>query len=1048
VAAGADLGAADPLQTGARDGDLAVGNGDGVTNVTVRSGTGAIELAASRDVVLRNALGQQGNVIYTAGVADVVVPAFASGQTPQFTEHGGDVRIVAGRDVLGTDGAANQVGSTQTINEWLFRGGRATAAAPAVWWINFASFNQGVGALGGGDLSIDAGRDIVRLGAVVPSNGFASGGDVSQRNAGSLRVTAGRAIEQGLIYDEAGLAEVEAGAIVGNAAVSNPQLAVLRLAQGSNRLDLQARESAVIGSPFNPTAYAAALANYTPGRPTNYSTYFFTYGAASRFGVRAAAGDIDVSLPAFGPAATTLPSGSTFGGAVYQFADILAPSVSIVSFGGSVRLPAAGSNGSGTFGSTGDIYAYRLFPSATGQLELLADGDIDYAKFAMSQADPTALASPLAPKDFATQTEPLLFSQPLASATPLHTGDPLRAEVVARDGSIIAPVLYIPKAVEIAAGGDIRGDAVTFSGVGIKIQNVDDGSFTSISAGGRIDFTLSNRVSLSISGPGAAEVVAGGALDLGTSGSGIVSNGNLDNNALAPNGANLIVVAGAGRGADGFAQRPDYSNALQEFVRFDAFAAAGSDANGLNQQAIAALKKDPAYRAGSAYGALVDGLQAALANRAAIDDPASPLVQLIRETPAASLANAGVKLAAAVQAVANKRFVQSGNTDTFAPGYAVFGDLFPGLSNDANAIRSFVQDNPFAKASNAEALRTQVLGAITPALASVIELGLAAPASVNDPTSAFSRALAALDPTLLHQAARGLLNSTLSVAGVELDALRTAHRVDSGEGSPFAQQLTAFADSFASSAARGSNDLSMIYSQIKTEQSGNVAIFTPQGGVRVGQAAAPVGVIPKVPSDLGIFTLGGGDIIGMARDDFDVFRSRVFTVAGGDITLWSSQANIDAGRGPRDIAVAPAPRLITDPNGITKLDIGGAVEGSGIGALRTRSDQPPSDIALIAPLGFIDAGEAGIRAETGSVTLGTNLVINAGNIQAASGVSGGAVVTAPPVPVPAAANTSAADRAAEEVTRAATAQQQDAEERARKERRKRVTGEFLGFGRD
>src|SRR5262249_39167512 len=149
-----------PLQTGAQAGDVAIGTGDGFTNVIVRTGTGAIEVAASRDVVLRNGFGQQGNVIYSAGVADVLTPVFASGQTPQMTEQGGDVRIVAGRDVLGTDGEANQLGSTQSVNEWLFRGGRGTDQAPTVWWTNFASFNQGVGALGGGDLSVDAGHDV------------------------------------------------------------------------------------------------------------------------------------------------------------------------------------------------------------------------------------------------------------------------------------------------------------------------------------------------------------------------------------------------------------------------------------------------------------------------------------------------------------------------------------------------------------------------------------------------------------------------------------------------------------------------------------------------------------------------------------------------------------------------------------------------------------------------------------------------------------------------------------------------------------------------
>ena len=113
---------------------------------------------------------------------------------------------------------------------------------------------------------------------------------------------------------------------------------------------------------------------------------------------------------------------------------------------------------------------------------------------------------------------------------------------------------------------------------------------------------------------------------------------------------------------------------------------------------------------------------------------------------------------------------------------------------------------------------------------------------------------------------------------------------------------------------------------------------------------------------------------------------------------------------------------------------------------RTQPNQPPSNIALIAPVGYVDAGEAGIRAATGTVTLGTNLVLNAGNIQAASGVSGGAVVAAPPPPLPASSLNSEADKVVEDAQRALAAQQQEEEKRAAETRRRRVTGEFIGYG--
>jgi hypothetical protein len=285
--------------------------------------------------------------------------------------------------------------------------------------------------------------------------------------------------------------------------------------------------------------------------------------------------------------------------------------------------------------------------------------------------------------------------------------------------------------------------------------------------------------------------------------------------------------------------------------------------------------------------------------------------------------------------------------------------------------------------------------------------------------------------------------NVLAVAGQSRDALQASGQL-TGSGSPYAKALTAFAQSFSSRAAAGLNDLQMDYNQIKTEQTGSLAFFAPQGSVIVGQSSPPTFVAAKTPDQLGIFTYGGGNIVGMARDNVDVFRSRVFTVAGGDIDLWSSLGNLDAGRGPRDVAVVPPPRLVVDSNGVEQLDLSASVSGSGIGALVTQPNQPPSNINLMAPAGYVDAGEAGIRAQGGTVILGTNLVLNAGNIQAASGVSGGAVVATAPPPLPPSTGSSAGDRAVEEAQRDAMAQQQAAAVAA-SQRSLRIIGEFIGF---
>jgi hypothetical protein len=993
--------------------------------------------------------------VYTAGVANVTTPAFAAGLVPVLTQWGGNLSVNAGRDIVGAS-VGNPDGSLQYVNDWLYRGGLGTVAAPTVWWTNFATFQQGFGALGGGNLSLNADRDIVRVGAVVPSNAWSVGGVTSERNAGTLDVTAGGAIQQGLYYDQAGVASLRASALTQGSVdtFSDPTLSQVRLAVGSNLLQIQARTGAIVAPPFNPTAYASAVGNFGSVRSgPAYKTEFFTYGPSSALDVRSASGDVVLGVPAAEGAAPGLVTHNRNPGSAgaYAFGSVLPSTVDVTAFGGSISgNPSTGSN------------LLWLYPAPEGNLRLLAGGDIEKAQFWMSQADVTAAANqvptistPISVIGLPLGATPFdWLAVPVRSAVPLHAGDPALAEVVARNGSILDAELNLPKAVEIAASDSITS-AADGSVTQLIIQNSMPGDLTTISAGRAIDLgqgtTSSLRVGnngrIEINGPGAAQILSGGTLDLGVQGDGIISNGNLRNGNLAPQGASLIVIAGAGRDAQGFAQTPAYANVFRQFLQYDAFAAAGADAASLDAQVLSAVKaaSDKDATLAPVYQLLQDGM----ANRASIEDPASNVSAELAALSPAALARGAIKLAQAVQTVANTRFVQTQNKDTFAPGYAVFSDLFPVTADSAAAIRSFVTANPFAASTDASTLRDQALAGLPSALVDAIRLGLAHPEQVGAAGSAFEQALAALDPSVLRDGGRALLASTLQVAGTALDTLIAVKRVTPGSGSPFAKELTAFANAFSASGPRGATDLSMVYSTIKAEQSGDVSVFDPQGGVLVGQSAPPPGAGAKAASDLGIFTLGGGDIVGMARDNFDVYRSRVFTVAGGDILLWSSQENIDAGRGPRDVAVAPAPQIVFNPiTGTAELSIGGAVTGSGIGALLTQPNQAPSNIALIAPAGFVDAGEAGIRADTGTVTLGTNLVLNAGNIQAASGVSGGAVVVAPAPPLPASTLTNQADRTVEQMQREAAEQQQEAEQRVAEARRKHVTGEFIGFGND
>jgi hypothetical protein len=203
--------------------------------------------------------------------------------------------------------------------------------------------------------------------------------------------------------------------------------------------------------------------------------------------------------------------------------------------------------------------------------------------------------------------------------------------------------------------------------------------------------------------------------------------------------------------------------------------------------------------------------------------------------------------------------------------------------------------------------------------------------------------------------------------------------------------------------AQSGGDIRVFGSQFKTEQGGSIDLLAPAGSVIAGLVSVPSYLDSKPASEIGIFTVRGGAIRGLVRDDFVVNQGRVFTLGGGDITLVSRDGNIDAGRGTKTASSAPPPLLTTDSAGNTKLDLAGSVSGSGIATLRTSDSQPASNVYAVAPRGIFDAGDAGVRS-TGTVGIQAAVVLNAGNISASAGVSGsvgfdaGAAPAAPATP--------------------------------------------------
>jgi hypothetical protein len=130
---------------------------------------------------------------------------------------------------------------------------------------------------------------------------------------------------------------------------------------------------------------------------------------------------------------------------------------------------------------------------------------------------------------------------------------------------------------------------------------------------------------------------------------------------------------------------------------------------------------------------------------------------------------------------------------------------------------------------------------------------------------------------------------------------------------------------------------------------------------------------------------GSGNIQGFTRDSMLVNQSRILTVGGGDVMLWSSEADIDAGKGKKSASTVPPPVVVVDSHGNVTQVLQGAVGGSGIGALSTGSATAGS-VDLIAPKGTVNAGDAGIRA--GNINIAAQTVLGADNISASGTAAG------------------------------------------------------------
>ncbi|MFK0378617.1 filamentous haemagglutinin family protein [Pandoraea sp. NPDC090278] len=218
---------------------------------------------------------------------------------------------------------------------------------------------------------------------------------------------------------------------------------------------------------------------------------------------------------------------------------------------------------------------------------------------------------------------------------------------------------------------------------------------------------------------------------------------------------------------------------------------------------------------------------------------------------------------------------------------------------------------------------------------------------------------------------------------------------------------------------------------IRTVAGGDIDLLVPAGQTTLGvEGVTPSTVATTVPA--GLLTQGEGAIRIFSQGSILLGLSRVMTTFGGAIQGWSAEGDINAGRGSKTTVLYTPPKRVYDAWGNVTLSPNVPSAGAGIATLNPIPEVKPGDVDLVAPLGTIDAGEAGIRV-SGNVNFAALAVVNAANVQVQGKSTG--------LPVIAAVNVGALTNASATAAQAASAAQ-DAMARERVSQRQNQSSIF------
>jgi len=962
-------------------------------DVLLRSTTGDIALAAAGDIRLASSAVR----VYTTGspvdsstldgwsrvgLAGNQVLGSGSNAVGPFFSGAGDLSLSARGDVVGSP-------SRQYVTDWWWRQtSLAAAGTPAAWWSRYDLFRQGLASFGGGDIRVRAGGSVVDLEVSTPASGYSVQATATlpavrwQQPGGLLSVQADGDIVSGLFNAGGPSALLQAGGSIRSAAdtglgKSHPGA---QLFYADTDWTLSARGDLTIGQITNP-ALLSGVVQLTGAARGDVITGLDN-GAALR--ALAIAGDLRLA-----GTRTALASGDPRGVAS-DAARQVPGTLALAATAGDLRVDAP----------------LLQRPAVDGDLALLAEGDVQAQRIVVAAASPAAAPQPLArisanlalTRDWSRSTEAV-------PGLDVSRREPVRIVAQLGDATLAADISSA-RPLQVTAGRDLTSTG----SAAITLQHQAGGELSVLRAGRDIVLADNAAARLRLAGPGDLLLLAGRHVDLQGS-AGITTIGNQDNpRLLAEGGASITVVAGVDWGG------ADYAQALAQ--GFQLQAGGGVALLPFLDRVYALAVSDTSGAPGAtAYAGLAAKLQ--LDEALAVAQPAAWRTA-VAGTMRTRSGNAALTEADAVAAwrglPADSRLALA---DTVAAA-------LPAWQQAAAALARRQTGQPALDAAAALAEWQALDVARRDVLAPRLALQLLADALPADTLrSASAGWLAALAPErqalLLHDA----LFDELRAAG------RSAARLPRGAEREAAYQAGYAALALLYPGTRRAGDITLSASQIKTQQGGDIALLAPGGGVDAGALTGSTG---KQASQLGVMTVAGGEIAAAVRDDFAVNQSRVFTLARGDLLLWSSEGSIDAGRGARTVTGAPPPVYRIDSNGNVVVDTSGSFSGSGIAVL-----DAASILDLYAPKGEISAGEAGIKP-------GGKFFGGAGSFRGP--IEGNGPKVGAPPPPPAGGETAAlasTAQSAASATAPAPASDEDDPRRKRAPRRQLLL-EFLGFG--